>query len=153
MTSAGSCEQSPIGPLRPKPASVRALTSLLWAEHQSIPFTFIVFELPDELIILILSHVSPDPRLTGPYTWFCTPHSRKIGDTRNQWVEFLRPLSMTCRTMRLRFLPWVWEHLVLPYQNPAEAIVKKHTIANVSHKNKFLATSVKYPYISPLSLG
>ena len=107
--------------------------------------TSTVFKLPDELIISILSHVSPDPRLTGPYTWFCTPYSRNISDARNQWAEFLRPLTMTCREMRLRFLPWVWEHLVLRlYISEGASARRLNTVVNASHADKFLVNSVKY---------
>ena len=29
-------------------------------------------------------------------------------------ARLLRPLSMTCRAMRLRLVPWIWEHLEIP---------------------------------------
>ena len=72
---------------------------------------------------------------------------RRIGDARNQWAEFLRPLSMTCRAMRLRFLPWVWERLVLRLYYSEEAAVRTlNTITNASQADRFLSTSVKYFY-------
>ena len=52
------------------------------------------FGLPDELILSVLSHVSPDPWLTGHYARFCIPY---CGDSRYYHklrVKFLRPLSM-----------------------------------------------------------
>ena len=115
--------------------------------------TLTVFELPDELIISILSHISPDPRLTGNYAWFCAPYSRRVCDDHNQWAKFLRPLSMTCRAMRLRFLPWVQEHLVLWLYRSEEALVRKlNIVADASHADKFLASSVKYfpPFFPPV---
>ena len=108
---------------------------------------FTVFELPDELILSILSHISPDPWLPGHSTWFRIPYSMTADDSYNQRVEFLRPLSMTCWAMRLRLLPWVWEHLVFPQWNSEQAFtVRTNKIVNASHADKFLATSVKYFY-------
>ena len=80
---------------------------------------FAVFELPDELILSILLYTSPDPRLTGHYTQFSTRDGMATEGYSDQWhqVEFLRPLSMTCRAMRLRLLPWVWERLEMHPNN------------------------------------
>ena len=106
--------------------------------------TLAVFKLPDELILSILSHISPDPLLANHYACFCIPY-RKICNFHGQKVQFLRPLSMTCRAMRLRLVPWVWERLALSWGSSEGARVKSfNTIANASQANKFLATSVKY---------
>ena len=127
--------------------------SSLGLNTNSFHLTLIVFELPDELILSILSHIPPDPRLTGPYAWFRTPYRKKIGDYYNQWAKFLRPLSMTCRAMRLRFLPWVWERLVFPaYSSEAAFVRRLNNTVNVSQGDEFLATSVKYSFPS-FSLG
>ena len=55
---------------------------------------------------------------------------------------------MTCRTMRLRFLPWVWEYIALSSgqgskKTPARDI---RAIANAFHMDKSVAASVKYVY-------
>ena len=55
---------------------------------------------------------------------------------------------MTCRAMRLRFLPWVWEYIA-----PSSGQGSKETpasdlraIVNALHTDKSVATSVKYGY-------
>lgn len=108
-----------------------------------------VFELPDELILSILSYISPDPpRSTSDHAWFRIQHSWRVDDYLQQRVEFLRPLSMTCRAMRLRFLPWIWERLELPPPHDwgprgVNFGKKFNAIANVLHVDAFMATSVK----------
>ena len=103
-----------------------------------------VFELPDELILSILSHISPDPQHTRNYECFCIPYKR-ICNFHGQRAQSLRPLSMTCRAMRLRFLPWLWEYLALSWRSSEETLVSNlNTIANALHADKFVATSVKY---------
>ena len=71
-----------------------------------------------------------------------------IDDYHQQWVQFLRPLTMTCRAMRLRLLPWVWERLELPRSdnwNPGGmSSVKLNIIADVLHASAYLAATVKY---------
>jgi len=74
---------------------------------------FAVLGLPDELILSILSHISPEPRLTGHYARFRVQYNMDINKYHQRRVEFLRPLSATCKAMRLRLLPWIWEHLEL----------------------------------------
>ena len=107
-----------------------------------------VFELPDELILSILSHVSPDPHLTGHYARFCIPYRPGIDDYHRQRVNFLRPLSMTCRAMRLRLLPWVWERLEVPprlgWGLEENCVQKFNAIANLLRADTFLGASVKY---------
>ena len=109
---------------------------------------FSVFELPNELILSILSHICPDPQLTGHYARFCIPYSPGISDCYNRRVRFLRPLSMTCKAMRLRLLPWVWERLELPPPHPwitgDESFAKKlDSVVNALHTDIFLAANVK----------
>ena len=108
---------------------------------------FAVFKFPDELILPILSHVSPDPRLAGNYARFRIQYGMEISDYHWQQVQFLRPLSMTCRTMRLRLLPWVWEHIEM---YPHEWILGRDhvkdldTVMNVLLMGVSLATNVRY---------
>ena len=106
-----------------------------------------VFKLPDELIICILSQVSPDPQLTRHYPCFCIPYKR-ICNFHGQRAQSLRPLSMTCRAMRLRFLSWIWEYIALSWQGSEETFVSNlNTIANASHADKSVAASVKYFHV------
>ena len=52
--------------------------------------------------------------------------------------------------MRLRFLPWVWENIVLSWQSSEETFVNNlNTVANALHADKYVATSVKYFYTFP----
>ena len=55
---------------------------------------------------------------------------------------------MTCRAMRLRLLPWVWECLEVPPRPllalKERALRKLNTIVNDPYTGKFLATNVKY---------
>ena len=57
---------------------------------------------------------------------------------------------MTCRAMWLRFVPWVWERLELPfthYWGSGGTWVRDfNPIANALHTEIFLATSVRYFY-------
>ena len=114
--------------------------------------TFVVFRLPDELILSVLSHISPDPHLTGPYARFCVQYCMKISDGHQERMKFLRPLSGTCRAMRLRLLPWIWDH-IQPSQgyydsNGVRWISWKFTaIARAVGAGAFLATHIKYPYV------
>ena len=111
--------------------------------------SFSVFELPDELILCILSQISPDPQLTRHYACFCIPYKR-ICNFHGQRTQSLRQLSMTCWAMRLRFLPWVWENIVLSWQSSEETFVNNlNTVANALHADKYVATSVKYFYTFP----
>ena len=142
----------------PAPQTSLSTNSLISSLNRILIYpVLIVFELPDELILSILSHISPDPQLTARYARFCIPYSAGISDCHNKRVEFLRPLSMTCRAMRLRFLPWVWERLELPpvhsWISIGEMLVRKlNVVVNALHTDVFLAASVKYFY-SLFSLG
>jgi len=70
----------------------------------------------------------------------------EINDDHEERAQFLRPLSMTCRAMRLRLLPWIWD-LLEPSscrygnENFEPNLV---AIANASRADTFLAASVKY---------
>ena len=137
----------------PKPASERVsnpppacLDQILICLSNS---TFTVFQLPDELILSILSHISPDPHLTGDYARFCVQYCMKLSDGHQQRMKFLRPLSKTCRAMRLRFLPWIWDHI-----QPSQASYDRNGIRMISwyfvaitrtvYADMSLATRVKY---------
>jgi len=109
---------------------------------------FLVFQLPDELILSILSHISPDPRLVDRYARFSTLCLTEIRDWRYKRGRFLRPLSMTCRAMRLRLLPWVWEHLVMcgpfTWGIGQEIDAKLNITVSAFRADALLATSVRY---------
>jgi len=112
---------------------------------------FAVFELPDELILSILSHASPDPQLTGHYARFRVQYCMWIDDYHEQRVRFLLPLSMTCRMMRLRLLPWIWERLeclraASRWGPDAEGDFPKgfNAIMGALRVDTLLAASVKY---------
>ena len=100
----------------------------------------------------MLSHVSPDPYLAGHYTRFCVPYRVRNRRYHKHRMQFLRPLSMTCRAMRLRLLPWIWERLEvfgclktwgLPFGIPAVPM-SGVIILNALCTDTFLATNVKY---------
>ena len=102
---------------------------------------FSVFELPDELILSILSHISPGPRFADHHARFRVQYSMEINNHRKLRARFLLPLSMTCKAMRFRFLPWIWEHVEPSWGNYVENL---ETIAYASCADVFLGTSVKY---------
>lgn len=107
---------------------------------------FTVFKLPDELILSVLSHIAPDPQLTSHYARFRIQFTRGIGGRYHQQrVRFLRPLSMTCKAMRLRLLPWIWERLEVPQSSWKNFVGNLDAVVNgLRHADIFLATSVKY---------
>ena len=114
-------------------------------------FHFLVFQLPDELILSILSWVSPDPQLTGHYARFRVQYSMEISDYHERRTRFLLLLSMTCRMMRLRLLPWIWERVecleLIPSWSPdLEAAPPRglNAIMGVLHKDIFLAANIRY---------
>ena len=102
---------------------------------------FTVFKLPNDLIHSILSHISPDPQLTGHHARFRIQYGMEINDHRERRTQFLRPLSMTCKEMRLRLLPWIWEHLEPSWR---DFVGNLNIIANASRADMLLAASVKY---------
>ena len=105
---------------------------------------FAVFAFPNELILSILSYGSPD---LGRYARF---HLKHIADTRyryRQRVAFLLPLSMTCRAMRLRLLPWIWERVkMLPdrWTRMEHLTQRSKAIVGALHTDPYLGMSVKY---------
>jgi len=120
--------------------------------------TFAVFRLPDELILSILSHISPDPHLTGDYARYSVQYCMKIGDGHQQRMKFLRPLSRTCRAMRLRLLPWIWNHIQASqasYDSDGIRMIswKSIAIAQTVYTDMSLATRIKYfaPLLIPVS--
>ena len=109
---------------------------------------FAVFEFPDELILSILSHVSPDPQLTGHYARFRVQYCMRINNYREQRVQFLLSLSMTCRAMRSRLLSWVWERIEFlklgPYWRSEGGFpVAPNAAMDALRTDIFLAASVK----------
>jgi len=73
----------------------------------------------------------------------------EIDDYHEQRVRFLLPLSMTCKAMRLRLLPWIWERVECIESAPnwsSEGGVprKLDTIVSALRADTSLATSVKY---------
>ena len=116
---------------------------------------FVVFELPDELILSILSHLSPGPQLTGHYSRFRVQYSMKINDYHDRRTQFLRSLSMTCRAMRLRLLSWIWERVkclkLVPCWYSAGGFPGEFSaITRALRADTSLATSVRYFICSSL---
>ena len=113
--------------------------------------TFAVFGFSDELILSILSHVSPDPRR---YARFHFQHVMDTRDYHRRRMAFLLPLSKTCRAMRLRLLPWVWERVeVLPggWTGVEDPIRRPTGIAGALRADPYLSMSVRYvhPFFVP----
>ena len=83
------------------------------------------------------------------------PYATVLRDCHDQRAQFLRPLSMTCRAMRLRLLPWVWGRLEITPQLHKilleQPVQELRTILNGPHTDRSLAHSVKY--FSPLSFS
>jgi hypothetical protein len=106
--------------------------------------TFAVFEFPNELILSILSYGSPD---LGRYARFYLIHNADIRYRYRQRVAFLLPLSMTCRAMRLRLLPWIWERIeMLPYRwtRMEHLTQRSKAIVGALRTDPYLGMSVKY---------
>ena len=110
--------------LSPKPASVRALVPMPSSSADLSYPIFAVFDLPDELILYIFSHISPRPWFTsnGYHARFRVQRGMTISNFKDhrEWVQSLLPLSMTCTAMRLRLLPWMWERLECLAQDPRQ---------------------------------
>ena len=62
-------------------------------------------------------------------------------------MGFLRPLSMTCRAMRLRLIPWIWERLELFPQRlrvfGSDGVQKLEMILDALRGDAYLAITVK----------
>ena len=107
---------------------------------------FAVFELPNELILLILSHVSPEVQFIGYYTRFNVQYDLFVVSCHRDRVGFLRPLSMTCKAMRLRLIPFIWEHLHFFLHCGIwgrQATARLKTLMGALHANMSLAITVK----------
>ena len=164
LTSGLGRKQRPVViPLSKSLGSPAPQTSLSTSSYQSLgsktdpshPF-FAVFELPDELLLSILSYISPDPRLIGHYARFRVEYILEINDHHQQRVQFLRPLSITCKAMWLRLLPWIWERLEASRRNlgtSGDFEWKLNAIVSALHADAFVATSVKYFCALLRSLG
>ena len=150
MASVGNDVQPSVDVPNPRPASVRALTNSL-CRTLIYSISPSVFQLPDELILSILTYVSSNPELTGPYARFRLAYCVEVSGCCSQRVGFLRPLSMTCRAMRFRFVPWVWERLELPgWTSPQKMLAKNlSVVVDAFHADMFLATCVKYFCVLP----
>ena len=108
---------------------------------------FAVFEFPDELILSVLSYVSPDPRPTGRYARFRFPYYVRANNYHRQRVAFLLLLSMTCRAMRLRLLPWIWgriEVFSVDWCGEGDLVWRPEVIVGALRADPGLAASVKY---------
>ena len=118
-------------------------------KRRPVPSVLAVFELPDELILSVLSHISPDPQFTGHYARFRVQYCMDTNDHHKQRVRFLLPLSMTCRTMRSRLLPWIWERIESPGFGPGwkpQGGIPKgfNTLIGALRTDTILAANVKY---------
>lgn len=102
--------------------------------------TFAVFELPDELILSILSQIAPEPRFTGHRARFRVQYIMETSDDYYRRTQFLVPLSMTCKVMRLRLRPWIWD-LIEPSRHPH---VMNLALVDALNADAYLATSVRY---------
>jgi hypothetical protein len=69
-----------------------------------------------------------------------------IDDYHQQRAGFLRPLSMTCRAMRLRLLPWVWEHTVCRRRScpRGDFVCRLDVMMNTLHVDVPPAINVRY---------
>jgi hypothetical protein len=110
----------------------------------TLHFISAVFELPDELILSVLSCVSPTPEFTGQYARFRFQYSMDNSDYHWRRMEFLLSLSMTCRAMRLRFLSWIWKHIEVSSWKDLERRPK--VIVDVLRTDPCLGMSVRYSH-------
>ena len=154
QTSLGMEQRTAISTLSKSLGSPAPQTSLSTSSHTTsldrmpTELHLSVFQLPDELILSILSHISPDPRVTGHCAWFRIAYRMEISKHHNWRMDFLRRLSMTCRVMWLRLVPWMWERIELPISRRwdyGESFAGKlNAITNILHTEVFLATSIRY---------
>ena len=151
--ASGSLSKSP----RPAPQTSLSTSSYVSSSVESNPFhhTLAVLELPDELVLSILSHVSPGPQHISHYARFRIQHTEGVTNHHQQRVEFLRLLSETCWAMRLRFLPWIWERIEASHTglSSGEFLARKFNILVKARADPSPATSVKYLYTLFLSIS
>ena len=101
-------------PLSGSPAVQTSLSTSPRVNHlhwQNLTSPIAVVSLPDELILSILSHVSPDPQHSDHFTRFRVQYDMRVNEYHRERTRFLKALSMTCKVMRLRLIPWIWERL------------------------------------------
>ena len=72
-----------------------------------------------------------------------------------QRVQFLLPLSMTCRAMRLRLLPWIWERIECLELAPSWSSEGRfpsglNAIVKALGTDRHMSASVKYLRVSSL---
>ena len=130
-----------------------AQTSLSTSPHISQPFasnliSFVtVVSLPDELILSILSHISPEPPRSDHFTRFRVQYGLRINRCHWERMRFLRALSMTCKAMRLRLVPWIWERLeVFPRESSdwlAAQVQRLKSVLSALKGDACLAISVR----------
>ena len=145
-----------LGPPAPQ-TSLSTYELLLSIESNPSRLIFTVFELPDELILSILSYTSPDPDFASRYARFRCLYCAGFDNYHQQRVRCLRRLSMTCRAMWLRLLPWLWERLeclevAARWSSEGEFPRKLIAIMKALNADTSLTISVRYSYLS-LSLG
>ena len=140
-----------LGPPAPQTSlSKYYLLQRLFRSNANISYsTFAVFELPDELILSILSHISPDPEFIRYYARLRILYCEDTNDYQ-QRVRVILQLSMTCRIMWLRLTPWMWERLECMKLSPFWRSPRKlDAIMNALGADVSLATHVRYPCVLP----
>ena len=68
-------------------------------------------------------------------------------DYHRRRVELLLSLSMTCRAMRLRLLPWIWEHIEIfsvDWNGRGDRVWRPSAIVGTLRADPGLSMSVKY---------
>lgn len=113
----------------PAPKTSPSKTSYVASFDRTLTYLspFVVFELPNELFLSILSYISPEPRLAGHYARFRVQYCMQINDVHYLRAQLLRPLNMTCKAMRLRL--WTWD-LIEPSRRRCVPLHMMRTIAN-----------------------
>jgi len=144
----------PFGPPAPQTSlstSFQCSTNMFLSNANPSRSVLSVLQLPDELILSILSHISPDPHLTGNYARYCVQYCMEINDDHRRRMRILRRLSMTCKAMRLRLLPWIWD-LIQPLRHEPSYDGRRSWVSWafatttwwVAFTDRSLATRVKY---------
>lgn len=123
--------------------------TICFEEFRVLIHPFIVFELPDELILSMRSYIFPEPRFAGHYARLRLQYGMVVDGYHQSRTQFLLSLSMTCRTMHVRLRPWVWERVECPElvtgQSSETRILRKfNTITETLLADTSLASSVRY---------
>lgn len=107
-----------------------------------------IFKLPDELIISLPSYTSPAPRHSDHIARFRVQYDMTIDNRHQEWMKLLRTLSMTCKKMRFRLIPWIWERLELFPQHhcasESENIRYTGMVFDIVKGDEYLAPAVKF---------